>query len=318
MKERVDYLDYMRGIGIILVVLQHCICDGGHPLATFIVSFHMPLFFFISGSVLKLPKSILGGIKNKVKSIIFPQITLGIISILTTLIIDVFIQKEILISDVDFLRRFAFWFLPVLFGMIVIMYLSLYLAKVVKGAMLIFLSAALCLFLLDNYSENYIQQMAQQIICALIFGILGYLVRPYVDRYNHLESRFKGIGYVGIVIVAVLAWFNEPIGMYTNRYGCKLYFLIVAILGIFSVMDIAMLIKSNYLFKWLGCNSLIIYVFQFSLIEIFNGVYSGLIPNAGINESEYPYFLLVFLTVMLSTTIIVPMVKRYIPWAFGK
>lgn len=48
-KKRLEYIDIARGIGIVLVVLGHCLSqlDGG--LRTFIYSFHMPLFFALAG-----------------------------------------------------------------------------------------------------------------------------------------------------------------------------------------------------------------------------------------------------------------------------
>ena len=47
MGKRIDYLDYSKGIAIILVVLGH-IFNGGN-IKTYIYSFHIPLFFIISG-----------------------------------------------------------------------------------------------------------------------------------------------------------------------------------------------------------------------------------------------------------------------------
>ena len=58
---RNNYLDYIRGIAIFLVVVGHCIQFGSgstylksglffaNPLFKFIYSFHMPLFMLISG-----------------------------------------------------------------------------------------------------------------------------------------------------------------------------------------------------------------------------------------------------------------------------
>ena len=43
MVKRIHYLDYAKGIAIILVVLGH-IFSGGN-IKTYIYSFHMPLFF---------------------------------------------------------------------------------------------------------------------------------------------------------------------------------------------------------------------------------------------------------------------------------
>ena len=49
-RERVEYIDIARGIGILLVALAHADVSIFSPyLHKFIYSFHMPLFFFLSG-----------------------------------------------------------------------------------------------------------------------------------------------------------------------------------------------------------------------------------------------------------------------------
>jgi fucose 4-O-acetylase-like acetyltransferase len=48
--ERVEYIDIARGIGILLVALAHADVSLFSPyLHRLIYSFHMPLFFFLSG-----------------------------------------------------------------------------------------------------------------------------------------------------------------------------------------------------------------------------------------------------------------------------
>ena len=54
-KERIVFVDYARALGIFLVVFAHCLqkyCDGMDFSNHFIYSFHMPLFFVISGMLL--------------------------------------------------------------------------------------------------------------------------------------------------------------------------------------------------------------------------------------------------------------------------
>lgn len=56
MKERIQYIDAMRGFAILLVVIAHLVQynfeDAFHnDIFNTIYSFHMPLFFFISGCV---------------------------------------------------------------------------------------------------------------------------------------------------------------------------------------------------------------------------------------------------------------------------
>lgn len=54
MNARISYIDQLKGIAILLVVLGHVIgynnCENSF-LWRFIYSFHMPLFMFISGYV---------------------------------------------------------------------------------------------------------------------------------------------------------------------------------------------------------------------------------------------------------------------------
>lgn len=48
MKNRIEYIDIAKGFGIILVIVGHCIKTGMF-INNWIYSFHVPLFFFISG-----------------------------------------------------------------------------------------------------------------------------------------------------------------------------------------------------------------------------------------------------------------------------
>lgn len=56
-RQRIEYVDYMRGIAIILVVMGHLIQFNGFPTSNpvfeFIYSFHMPLFSQLVGISLK-------------------------------------------------------------------------------------------------------------------------------------------------------------------------------------------------------------------------------------------------------------------------
>ena len=52
-KERLHWLDYSKTIGMYLVVLGH-VKDNTLLLKGIIYSFHMPLFFFLSGFLHKL------------------------------------------------------------------------------------------------------------------------------------------------------------------------------------------------------------------------------------------------------------------------
>lgn len=48
-KDRISWIESLKGIGIILVVLGHTFWGG----TKVIYAFHMPLFFFVSGMLFK-------------------------------------------------------------------------------------------------------------------------------------------------------------------------------------------------------------------------------------------------------------------------
>ena len=90
--KRLTYLDIAKGIGIILVVIGHCIPDASTPagvsrplfkiLFQVIYSFHMPLFFFISGYLASLNglqiKDKALAIKKKAKRLLIPYFFVGL------------------------------------------------------------------------------------------------------------------------------------------------------------------------------------------------------------------------------------------------
>lgn len=46
---RLLYIDILKAFGIFFVILGHVLNDNKHPVSHFIYSFHMPLFFALSG-----------------------------------------------------------------------------------------------------------------------------------------------------------------------------------------------------------------------------------------------------------------------------
>ena len=83
--KRLGYLDMAKGIGIILVVAGH---SGlvAEKLLTWLASFHMPLFFMVSGMLFfhkrEEEKSLLKTIQKKAKGILLPYLYFSIIYIL--------------------------------------------------------------------------------------------------------------------------------------------------------------------------------------------------------------------------------------------
>ncbi len=124
---RLHYLDLARGAGIILVILGH-ISYLGEGSRIFIVSFHMPLFFVISGLLIFLRKEeerdLTYSLKNKAVRMMVPYYLYSLLGILIYIFYYLLTGRDggwpTVISDiVQTLTLYGFsvmWFLPAIFG----------------------------------------------------------------------------------------------------------------------------------------------------------------------------------------------------------
>ena len=69
---RMDWVDVAKGWGMILVILGHTAALMGSPLHAIVYWFHMPVFFFMSGVLLKPPASLRGAIVRRTKQLMVP------------------------------------------------------------------------------------------------------------------------------------------------------------------------------------------------------------------------------------------------------
>jgi fucose 4-O-acetylase-like acetyltransferase len=114
-EERIEYIDIARGIGILLVVLGHSVGYIDNPLNRWILSFHMPLFFFLTGLLSKRRVINLRYFKRKVETILLPQCVMALLTITFSLVVECLILHQIRITEVKYIEAIFFWFLPVLF-----------------------------------------------------------------------------------------------------------------------------------------------------------------------------------------------------------
>ncbi len=128
-KNRIKYLDLARGIGILLVILGH-ISMISNDLRIYIVSFHIPLFFVVSGLLTGISehkngeKNLKAVIDNKKRTILLPYFIFSILDILIYIVYYLLTGRDggfpTVLSDViqtiTFYGFSVLWFLPALFG----------------------------------------------------------------------------------------------------------------------------------------------------------------------------------------------------------
>jgi fucose 4-O-acetylase-like acetyltransferase len=83
-KQRLEWIDILKGIGIIVVVLGHAISGAAHQ-AMFL--FHMPLFFFLAGSLHKA-RDPMRMMKRSAKRLLVPYVVFMAVFFLPTLFLQ--------------------------------------------------------------------------------------------------------------------------------------------------------------------------------------------------------------------------------------
>ncbi len=150
----------------------------------------------------------------------------------------------------------------------------------------------------------------QQTIVALIFSLIGFLLRPHIDKYNDSDSTIKGALWWLYIVIAIIMLTQNPIIMYNNHYGIKPLFLVLALLGIIASVDFACSLKHQKYLSWVGTNSIIIYITQFFLLRCINGVVVRLPESVHFLNNG----LFVFAMVMVCEFGIVMFFNRYVPF----
>lgn len=123
---RVEYIDALKGVAIFLVVLGHIVTydEDFRRLFNFIYSFHMPLFMFLSGCTTALSYGRSTGtdgayLRKRFLNIMVPYFAWAV---LLPLLFTRPLNRVVWYSIVQktFVTNRMFWFLPTLYGLIVV------------------------------------------------------------------------------------------------------------------------------------------------------------------------------------------------------
>lgn len=284
LNEKVDYdmqardetIDTLRGIGIIFVVLGHLLSDGPHntlyndgQLYRYIYSFHMPLFFILSGYCFKYRDTFKGYLIHKLKTLALPYYASVFISIFFTIcfsnIYDFnrFVDALILSgTNLAYVNNFALWFYPVIFLASIIFYWMYILLKKVYINVVLIIVLSFCVFWFDT---NFLVQFLHGEISvwglsvvpqAVLFMCVGYFFKQI-----HLFKYCICFPISCLLLFFVLyysAIFSGSM-LFIVRYS----YFIVAIISVILWYDVSTHLRFTKL-MWLGRNS--IYFFSLHLL----------------------------------------------------
>ena len=293
---RLNYIDVCKAFGIILVVLGH---TYGIPytLDLVIVSFHMPLFFIISGYLYDAEKNkkmnFRSFVLKKAKQYLLPYFALAGVNFLIQILWRLFYTHETLDTDYFFtkLRGIIFcysdeinlpnctpiWFLVCLFISLILFWLIMKLP--VKFQLIPIVFGLIINYLVTPYWNDYTSfpWKFPTFLVGLFFIFTGYYFRRIMELRFH-KNKWLITGVASLAIsgsIAFVVLSDNFIIMNENKYGDMFVFFSTSILISSAVVLLFSIFtcKKIGFFNWIGRNTIFIMGFNYLCRDLATELY---------------------------------------------
>ncbi len=306
MSKRIEYIDIARGIGILLVVLGHndfgYISPFGYKV---IYSFHMPLFFFLSGYFLNVSIPFVEFFKKRFNTLLKPYLFTIFLIYATSvsfekMSFETAIRRIIksLYGAGQYIDWVQLWFLPNLF--VVSLYAFVFFVlfgkwnnRYIRWGALVATLGISSFFLKDFYPFT-LSMFGKQyelfglpfsldlVLLSGFFFILGSEVRQ-VTSEKTFENIYLLIGS-GVVSFLLVYFFEARNDFNTRTYESYVINTIEAIAGILFVLALSRQIELRTkgfasLFKYFGQISLFILLFHVPIQDFWGQKVFAVVNN---------------------------------------
>ncbi|QRX81928.1 acyltransferase family protein [Glaciimonas sp. PAMC28666] len=287
------FIDNAKAIGIALIVIGHSKGLPGY-LSHFIFSFHVPLFFFISGFLIKSTKletTIFNNSKKVLQNIGIPYVLFFLFAFIYWLATRNIGAKALIYSgtawyapiggfvtghESDLYVDPPLWFFPCFLSTVIAYHASRKFFSTTTSTWLFLALAGSISLLWQSTSYKTPLGLAPMLI-ALAFYAFGQTVREknYFLRIklSHLVSLFL----FAMVLLVFFVSKNGPVDLANMRFGLwPALYLPTAMLGIFATFSISRLLPSSRITRWLSANTLTIFPLHFIFFSLIRGIATSL------------------------------------------
>lgn len=250
MKKRDSVLDFLKGFGILLMVMGH-IGFGSH-FDHIIHMFHMPLFFILAGCVFN-PLNY--NLAKRAKRLFVPYIVFVVINITVSISCNTIDYKwfaNAILCPTDSIAGVA-WFLPVLFGAQSIVVLEYRLLRTQKS---VFIISVLLMCVAIVLPRNMLFSI-ETMLFSQFYIVIGMIIK---GQKIHMKSFRGWVKWLLLSVGIVYALWNGTNNLRTGNYG-----KIPIMYPIISVLIVVMLIAvcRN---RWVEKDKVITYFGRYSLV----------------------------------------------------
>ena len=296
--KRIDWIDVIKGLAMFIVIFGHTFPSNNGLIRKYIYSFHMPLFFLISGFTAKkdLTLDFRSFVIKKINNLLIPYFIINIVSILFVYILtkigvlDSVPMLEYLVgtfygcTDVYQMINGPTWFILSLFIVEVLFYL---INKVSKNNKEIFIFSIICAIISYVNSISTFQVRLPWHINSSLTGVffycIGFLFISYCDKFSKIIDSKRNsliVGFILGVIGLVTSILNIRTSMYSEIYGSFIIYYISSLSSIFAIiLFVKLFLKKSVLFKTIGKYSLFYLSYHLYLIEFMEKYFSFFTNN---------------------------------------
>ena len=293
--KRVTWVDTAKGWGMLAIIVSHVMT--GHPVSRWLYTFHVPLFFFLSGFLFRADRPWGDFLKGKLKRMLLPYFALALPIIpaeaalagsaagfwerFGELAVGVLVQR----------RLWPIWFLACLFLLEILAY---WLLRAVKKPAVLALTAAIMGAAGALYAGAGYPALPWNLDAC--FGVMpffaaGYLLKNSPKALSWLqEGNTRPIAFglltAGNLIVAftVVKGLVPGMDVFKNQYGSPLWSYFGAFCGIGAVVLASQWVTARPI-RYLGRNSLLYFVWHQT--PVITAIYV-FFPKLGIPMENYP------------------------------
>lgn len=244
--KRIQYVDLFKSVGIILMVMGHV--GFGNSFDKFIHSFHMPMFFFISGYMFKKREILLKNyLVKKIKSLLIPYLIWGIISLVVWVAFKGFDLKYLRILFWDNTSGIAIsgalWFLSALF-------LSDFIFFSIQRLQNKYITFLAILFIatIGTILSNICRFEPPFALLQSLIGVGFMGIGFYLKIENEKTKCLSNIRLVPTLILFILGVattiFNSNVNMRCSNYGNVLLFWLSATLWSIIILIVSIKLEN--------------------------------------------------------------------------
>jgi fucose 4-O-acetylase-like acetyltransferase len=318
-KERINWIDIVKGFGIILVIYAH-----NFPyLENYIYSFHMPLFFFLSG-LFHPNKLTIKIVKKRIQQILVPYFIWSFLLFLFWF----FIGRKFGDSsnlDLSIIKNFIgifyaqggheymnwgipMWFLPAIFLNLLLFGFIRKIKKRFYQILAILLLVSIGFLIPEILEIHIVWSLDVSLVSLFFYGLAFYLKDFFMEDKNQYETVIIFVLFLTHLAGAFTIF--GKIDMYRSIYGNEFLFLLNAGIGIsFWVLFFKRFKKMNFL-AFFGKNTipvLALHLRTLTVIKLFLLVFWS---SKTFNFNEIEKIILVLLQLIILYPVIIFINKK--------